>query len=288
MEIGEIERGMPGLRGAVLFESPFVRLSRWECSNRDSTLTGERYLTSHAMAFPDHKPFVFHGKRGSVVAGRNEVGLHNAFSTFRTSHPYGCGDTGRMLSFRGDVLADIARRHDPSAADRPEAPFRTEIVPRTPRAQLLEQILFRRAETRDVLSVEETAIELGCEVLASAAAGPKKARNPCSRGADVAETAKALLSTRLGEPLGLDALAARLGCSPFSLMRAFRQATGTSLHRYRTRARLHAAVERLLEGERDLGRIGLDVGFSSHSHFTWAFRRVLGLTPSEVRRRARG
>ncbi len=282
----EIERGMPGLRGAVLFESPFVRLSRWQCSNLDATLTGERYLASHGMAFPDRKPFFFHGKRGPVVAGRNEVSLHNAYSTFRTSHPFGCGDTGRILTLRADVLADIVRRHDPGAADTPEAPFRAEIVPRTPRAQLLEHVLFRRAEDRDALSVEEIAIELGDEVLAAAAREPAPARRTSSTGAEAVETAKALLSSRLGEPMGLESLAARLRCSPYSLMRAFRHSTGTSLHRYRTRARLHAAVERLLGGDSDLAQIGVDLGFSSHSHFTWAFRRVLGLTPSELRRQA--
>lgn len=284
--MGEIERGIPSVRGEVLFESPFVRLSRWKCTNLDPALTGERHHSSHVMAFPDRKPFFFHGRRGPVVAGRNEVMLHNAFSPFRTSHPFGCGDTGRILTLRADVLADIARRHDPAAVDMPDAPFRAEIVPRTPRAQLLENVLVRRAEDRDALSVEEIAIELGGEVLAAGVRETSPARRPSSTRAETVETAKALLSSRLGEPIGLEGLATRLRCSPYSLMRAFRHATGTSLHRYRTRARLHAAVERLLGGDSDLAQIGVDLGFSSHSHFTWAFRRVLGLTPSELRRQA--
>jgi AraC-like DNA-binding protein len=45
-------------------------------------------------------------------------------------------------------------------------------------------------------------------------------------------------------------------------------------------------VERLLGGESDLGQIGVDLGFTSHSHFTSVFRRILGLTPSELRQRA--
>jgi AraC-like DNA-binding protein len=286
VETSGVERGIPGVQGEVLFESPFVRFSSWKCTNPDSALTGERQLAFPAMAFPDRKPFFLHGKRGPVVAGRNEVLLHNAFSPFRTSHPFGSGDTGRLLALRGDVFADIARRHHPGAGGRPDAPFRAEIVPRTPRAQLLEHVLFRRAEIRDALSVEEIAVELGEEVIAAAAREVPPARRPSSTGAETVETAKALLSCRLGEPMGLESLASRLRCSPYSLMRAFRRSTGTSLHRYRTRARLHAAVERLLGGDSDLAQIGVDLGFSSHSHFTWAFRRVLGLTPSELRRQA--
>ena len=67
VQMGEIERGIPSVRGEVLFESPFVRLSRWKCTNLDPALTGERHHSSHVMAFPDRKPFFFHGRRGPVV-----------------------------------------------------------------------------------------------------------------------------------------------------------------------------------------------------------------------------
>ena len=285
MASARIEFGIPDVQ-AVLFESSFVRLLQWKCTRADSTTTGERHLTFPTMSFPDRRPFFFHGARSPVLAGRNEIMLLNAFSPFRTSHPFGRGDTGRILTLRADVLADIAARYDPAAADRPDAPFRTEIVSRSPRAQLLEQLLFRQAGVCDALEFEETAIEVGDAVLSAAAAKPVAVSRPGSRCSEAVETAKGLLSTRLGEPMGLEKLMPRIRCSPYSLMRSFRSSTGLSLRQYRTRARLHAAVERLLGGESDLGQIGVDLGFTSHSHFTSVFRRVLGLTPSELRQRA--
>jgi AraC-like DNA-binding protein len=44
------------------------------------------------------------------------------------------------------------------------------------------------------------------------------------------------------------------------------------------------ALERLDAGERDLTRLALDLGYSSHSHFTDAFRRSFGVTPSTARK----
>jgi len=56
------------------------------------------------------------------------------------------------------------------------------------------------------------------------------------------------------------------------------------LHAYRNQLRLRAALESLAERHADLTGIALDLGFSSHSHFTETFRRTFGRTPSSVRR----
>jgi AraC-like DNA-binding protein len=47
--------------------------------------------------------------------------------------------------------------------------------------------------------------------------------------------------------------------------------------------RLRTSLERIAEPGADLTSIALDLGFSSHSHFTDVFRREFGSTPSEVR-----
>jgi AraC-like DNA-binding protein len=59
------------------------------------------------------------------------------------------------------------------------------------------------------------------------------------------------------------------------------------VHRWLLRLRLHASLERVAEPGSDLTTVALDFGFASHSHFTAAFRRTFGLTPSALRGRAR-
>ncbi|MGO4701417.1 helix-turn-helix domain-containing protein [Dyella sp. 2RAB6] len=86
-----------------------------------------------------------------------------------------------------------------------------------------------------------------------------------------------------GENLGVDELARVAGCSPFHLCRIFRQGTGQSLRQFRVQHRLGTALGRLGEGEEDLAALACDVGFSSHSHMTDAFRQALGVSPSDLR-----
>ena len=97
------------------------------------------------------------------------------------------------------------------------------------------------------------------------------------------EQVKELVAVRVAERLPLAELASDLGWSPFELSRVFRQRTGLPIHRYRRQLRLRTAFSRLAEGESHIGRLALDLGFSTHSHFAEAFRGEFGFAPSAMR-----
>ena len=96
------------------------------------------------------------------------------------------------------------------------------------------------------------------------------------------EAALRALSSRAFERLTLKDLGTKLGVSPYHLCRSFREVTGVRLHRYRHRLRLAASLN-AIEAGGDLSRIALDLGYSSHSHFTAAFRAAFGVPPSSAR-----
>lgn len=100
------------------------------------------------------------------------------------------------------------------------------------------------------------------------------------------DATKTLLSTRLGATLSLDDVARAVHCSRFHLARLFRRHTGLSIHDYRLRLRLAEALERLSDGGSDLTELALELGYSSHSHFSASFRREFGAAPSQFRRTA--
>ena len=93
-----------------------------------------------------------------------------------------------------------------------------------------------------------------------------------------------MVAPRVSQRLTLTSIARAVDCSVFHLCRSFRRATGLTLHAYRDEVRLRLALERLERGERDLSRLALDLGYSSHSHFTAAFRRSFGAPPSSARK----
>ncbi|MFJ3431735.1 MULTISPECIES: AraC family transcriptional regulator [Pseudomonas] len=79
--------------------------------------------------------------------------------------------------------------------------------------------------------------------------------------------------------IGIDDMARQVGMSRRTFTRLFRQQTGISFVEWRQQACLLAAVVRLGHGEA-ITRVATDLGYSSPSAFTSAFRRVLGEAPS--------
>jgi AraC family transcriptional regulator len=106
------------------------------------------------------------------------------------------------------------------------------------------------------------------------------------RHRELADAVRDLLQQRFTEPLTLEEISAPLGVSPGFLCRVFRRETGATIHGYLMHLRLARAVELLAGGQgKNLTRLGLDLGFASHSHFTRAFCRRFGAPPSVVRAR---
>jgi AraC-like DNA-binding protein len=99
---------------------------------------------------------------------------------------------------------------------------------------------------------------------------------------EIVEAAKAALTDAPGRRVTLADLARRVYASPFHLARVFRERTGFSVHGYQTQLRLRLALDALHDGC-EIGDLALELGFSSHSHFTSAFRASFGRPPSAVR-----
>ena len=84
------------------------------------------------------------------------------------------------------------------------------------------------------------------------------------------------------ERLTLRRIAREVGVSPAYLTQAFTRAEGQPLYRYQLGLRLNRALVELPHSD-DLTCLALDLGFSSHSHFTTAFKASFGLSPSAYR-----
>lgn len=86
------------------------------------------------------------------------------------------------------------------------------------------------------------------------------------------------------ERYDLASLAAETGYSSGHFLRSFRATTGLPPHQFIIRMRLERARRLMLNRSLSLVDIALESGFSSHSHFSRAFRRHYGASPSSFRR----
>jgi len=94
--------------------------------------------------------------------------------------------------------------------------------------------------------------------------------------------AKEMLHEMVSEPLSLQQLAHALDVSPVYLTQTFSRAEGMPLYRYQLRLRLARAMVELPDAD-DITALALELGFSSHSHFTTAFKAFTSQTPSAFR-----
>ena len=96
---------------------------------------------------------------------------------------------------------------------------------------------------------------------------------------------KLVLASDLARRWTLDEIAAEVGGSPVYLTQVFQRVEGMPLYRYQMRLRLARALD-LIDQYDDLSALGLDLGFSSHSHFSAAFRQAYGQSPTAFRQSA--
>jgi AraC-like DNA-binding protein len=190
-----------------------------------------------------------------------------------------------------DALLDAAVRElDPDRVESAQPPFRFGHAPSDPLVFLLHEQLRHAARSGSPrLVLDEAAVRLLAALLASAyrqrgiSGGRSRPATSELHHEQMRRTAL-LLSTRFAEDLSLDAIARAVHSSPYHLARVFRRKSGLSIHQYRHRLRLREALQRLAEGNTDLTGLALELGFSSHSHLTDAFRQAFGVPPSEYRK----
>lgn len=95
------------------------------------------------------------------------------------------------------------------------------------------------------------------------------------------------IEAHLDRSLRLSALADTLDMSTSHFKALFRRSLGLPVHEYVIRRRVERARALLLEGEQPAADIALAAGFAHQSHMARCMRRVLGVTPSALRRSAR-
>jgi AraC family transcriptional regulator len=137
----------------------------------------------------------------------------------------------------------------------------------------------------DVPGYAETLAELLTFELARVTSGQ---RAPLSNQSGLTTSQMRLITeymdSHLDEKITISELAELVNLTRFHFMRAFKQSAGAPPHQFMTRRRVDRAKELLAERETSVAEIADRTGFGSTILMNRAFRRVLGTTPSALRR----
>jgi AraC-like DNA-binding protein len=274
----------------ALYESPSVQIYDVRCRPHDFARGPEECVGVHQIAFPRHGLFERETRGQRSIIDSNQVLFFNAHEPYRIAHPAGCGDDCTVFVFDPSILREAVHATDPARVDAALPPFRFAQSLSSPRGFLAQEALRRAAQLReaDALAIEEAALRLLHALVGASyqrhGVTTKRARRATEQAHQTTvHNACFVLAQRYREELSLEQLARSVYSSPFHLARLFKQRVGLSIHQYRLRLRLRAALRALADGEQNLAKLALELGFASHSHLSDRFRAAFGVAPSSCR-----
>ena len=262
-----------------LLKSPTVTIRDTHCQGSCREKSGEECTTTTQLVFPYRGVYVRHVGHNQTVAEANQVLFFNATENYSVSHPLPGGDGSLTLVIAEPELRELAPLT--FLRDGARLAFRQQRLRIDARAQVLVALLRHslHSNVAESLEAESLALTLVRRVLGprtTHAAGASTGRQR------LVDRVKLVLASDLARRWTLAEIAAEVRGSPVYLTQVFQQVEGLPLYRYQLRLRLARALD-LLAHYDDLTALSLDLGFSSHSHFSAAFRQTYGRSPSEFR-----
>jgi len=275
-------RSVPEFDAQTLLNSPTVTIRDTYCRGICRHQSAEECTTTTQLVFPYRGVYVRHVGNNQAVGEANQVLFFNAFEGYRISHPVPGGDASLTLVITEAMLRELA----PTAfvRDTTILSFRQQRLRIDARTQALLALLRHslRQNIAEPLEAETLALTLVQRTL-----GARTTHGPgATLGRQLlVDRVKLVLASDLARRWTLAEIAAEVRGSPVYLTQVFQQVEGVPLYRYQLNLRLARALD-LLAQYADLTDLSLELGFSSHSHFSAAFREAYGRSPSEFRQSA--
>jgi len=256
---------------ATLHHSPLAHIEDASVSASRTPPSG--YEAHHQIVLPYFGLFIYNVGSRRWVMDPNRFLFVSPGWEFFDEHPVsGLGHAAVIINPSYALLHEICR----GGLSPRDAGFWRASQPASLRLKLLtHHILQMPPEARGALHQDEWTIHALCEALNTGEQGGRGASQHVDR-------AKQVLHARGCERITLEEIANEVGVSPVYLTQEFTRVEGIPMYRYQIRMRLSRALLELPHCN-DITDLALDLGFYSHSHFSNAFQRAFGMTPSSYR-----
>jgi AraC-like DNA-binding protein len=275
-------RSVPEFDAQLLLRSRTITIRDVYCQGSCRQQSAEEYATATELVFPYRGVYIRHLGNDQAVAEANQVLFFNASESYRVSHPVSGGDASLSLAISESLLGELVPKILLRGGTAPV--FREQRLRIDSRTQALVALLRHSLRQNVAEDLEAESLAL---TLVQRALGPRTTHAAAaSLGRQrLVDRAKLILASDPARRWTLAEIAAEVRCSPVYLTQVFQQVEGLPLYRYQLRLRLARSLD-LLAQYSDLTALSLDLGFSSHSHFSAAFRSAYGRSPSEFKRSA--
>jgi AraC-like DNA-binding protein len=273
---------MIGFEIQQLLSTQILSITDVRCDGNCRHKSAEECASSLHVVFPYRGIFMRHFGQREFVAEPNQLLYFNPDEPYRVSHPVSGGDACISISVADEIFAELTHGKEQPVQSKSKAPHRRIDT----RAEVLLAILRHSFRNQIIEPVEAETLAL---TLIRRSLGESTSTRSASKQnlQKMVDRAKLALSADPARNWSLAEIGKEVGVSPVYLTQMFQKVEGIPLYRYLTRMRLIRALD-LLGEERDLTELALELGFSSHSHFSSAFKKSFGTSPSDFRRATSG
>ena len=251
----------------LLFETDLVLVADFRCRPDDALFRDSGPSNANCIVFPSTCTKIIRPHGRTTFESPADVSFMNLGEEYRREVISEEGTYSTWYTLSDDLLRELL---DGKGFAHPQIPI--------PARTILEQRrLFagiRNGTVLDALAVEEKLISLTRMILGT----------DCERTQvcpAVVERATAYLLAHFSEPVSLSHVARAAGASVSYLSRAFHAAKGMTMSAFRQRVRLTHSLDLLPQYDGNVTDLALELGYSSHSHFTACFRTMFDMSPTE-------
>ncbi len=269
----------------IHFASDLVAVGTLQCGCNSSYFRGEQITGNYVIAFPRTPLWIRQDRGAPFVATSALATIYNRGQRFERRAIAPAGDTADWFALAEDVVRDIVAEVEPQAADE-DAPLRAAFADIPPALYHRQRrLVAHTASHPDASGMEEQVIAVFAAVLHTAhrLRGASTCTIRCTRSQrahrELVEQAKAVIAATCTQHLSLRDLAHRCETSVYHLCHTFRSVTGQTLQGFRHDLRLRAALDEIDAHRGRLSVLAHAMGFSSHAHFTAAYKRHFGVPP---------
>jgi len=262
----------------MLFATDLVAVADFRCAAEEKLFRNSGPSNANCIVFPSTCTKILRAGQHATFEHPADVSFMNRGEEYEREAISAEGAFTTWYTLADDLLEEILFDAGMPALEFPE-PQR-----HVPAQTILDQrrlfAAIREGRPIDRLLVEERLIALTRSIF-----GVRS--EPSSFHPAVVSRATEYLLAHYTHPLSLSDVARAAGASVSYVSRAFHGATGMTMSAFRQRLRLTRSLDLLPHYSRNVTALALDLGFSSHSHFTSCFRSVFEISPTQFLRLVR-
>jgi AraC-like DNA-binding protein len=220
------------------------------------------------------------GESFDLIAGSLMVG-HAGDEYMCTHEHHECGDECLSFHFSAEAVDTLVEHKRTDV-------WRVGSLPPLPQIMILGELAQAAVAGESELGLDEVGVVFANRFIGTANGNKRPAIRGTTRDRRRAIEAALWLEHHSHQSVDLEGIARQFELSPFHFLRVFSSVTGVTPHQYLVRSRLRRAAQLLVDEERSVTDVAIDVGFEDLSNFIRTFHRAAGVSPRGFRQAAKG